>query len=147
MVMSVHARALSWGPRNSLTILYRVLEICRNLSLEKVNISVNYVIWSVISFVKVSVNFSVNLPHNLLENLILHDFKAYDLPLHSYHLRKFLKIVQSCTGFLEVTGPSEKVALIKIFWSGPVRILYLQSGPFGPVRKIYPTIIHRSSRD
>ena len=34
---------------------------------------------------------------------------VYDLSLQSYNLRKFLKIVQSCTGFLGVAGPSTKI--------------------------------------
>ena len=44
--------SLGRGACNSLTILYRVLEILQSFSLEKVNFFVNYAILSIISFVK-----------------------------------------------------------------------------------------------
>ena len=48
----------------------------------------------------------INLEWPYSKTLVQHDFKAYNLSLQPYNLRKFLKIVQSCTG---VVGPLGKL--------------------------------------
>ena len=105
-------RAWAEGPATllqSCTGCLKSLEILQSFSLEKVNFSVNYVILSVICFVKRFRKLLHKFTAFLTKTSVLHDLKAYNprynLPLQYYNLRKFHKIVQSCTGFLGVAGP------------------------------------------
>ena len=88
----------------SCTGCLKSVEILQSFSLEKVNLSVNYVISFVKRFCKLLRKFTAYLTREPQFCMILRH--TYNIRLQSYNLRKFFKIVQSCTGFLGVAGPS-----------------------------------------